>query len=244
MSVGNRCIALSSTRSTFCVVIEPTIRVVNKWPNPNLLTSSPAKDTNPSDAPSVATMAAAPPATATTTTTAATTPTVAIAAMTVKPAGAMPCLCWSHINVEGKRTEMLCRGWGDKLQFLKMHYPDEEAVYPSFGCSGAFNVRGDIKCLCPLGNRHVGILVEAEGVFAIDVINTVGIFLVSSVDLLSSPSQLVHCQYSNGANWHGDSLRSCGGEAYILMETELNVLKVSSWNTRIDKLVEAGEWLR
>jgi hypothetical protein len=120
LATGDRCLALSSSKSSFVVVTEPSIRVVNKWPSPAYATGG-------------------------------------IAAAAHKPDEqpmALPCLCWTKTKLEGNTTEMLCRGWGDKLQFLNMHLPDPDAPFPSFGSGSVYQLRGGENCYSFISFRH------------------------------------------------------------------------------------------
>eukprot|EP00520_Triparma_pacifica_P000356 CAMPEP_0118635700 /NCGR_PEP_ID=MMETSP0785-20121206/2214_1 /TAXON_ID=91992 /ORGANISM="Bolidomonas pacifica, Strain CCMP 1866" /LENGTH=1039 /DNA_ID=CAMNT_0006526747 /DNA_START=209 /DNA_END=3325 /DNA_ORIENTATION=+ len=227
LSVGERCLALSSSKSSFVVVTEPSIRVVNKWPSPHyeqLADKDNNKQTTTSD-----------------------------------KTKELPCLCWTFTKMQGQKTEMLCRGWGDKLQFLKMNLPEPEAVYPSFGSEKVYVLRGEIMGLSPLPAMNLACLISTGGdgnggnvrrePTVIEIINTTSMTVIGVIDVLqslpSSPpsSGITFTEYGNGKVWYNDSFAHDDNQTYVLSETALQVLKVENWNAKIERLIASGEWL-
>ena len=118
---------------------------------------------------------------------------------------------------------------------------EKDAEYPSFGSSGVYKARGIVRAMTSVGERGLCCCVEAPGGMVLDVVDVVNMFLVSTIDL--GGQQPIYAQYPSGAKSYSPALQSCSSTAYLLSNTSLKKVQITPWSSRVDKLIEQGEWL-
>ena len=210
-SRGIALIALSSSRSSFTVSVEPRVSVLHKWPRPSMDRIDPSYAPEDDDDDGRMTTVSSHYASTYASTYLSTSTYHVGGGSVVSSATAsepslpyLPCLSWGWALVSGgggSVTPILARAWGRSLQLLRAAYPpfdpdadDDEggAVHwPAFGVHEELETESPVVALSWLGKRSLVYLTSANE-FA--VVDTVMMTMQERLDF--SEMSLVYAEFS------------------------------------------------
>jgi len=245
-------IALSSSRSSFAVSVEPRVSVLHKWARPSMDRIDPSSAPEDDDDGRMTTVSSHYASTYASSYLSTSTYRVgggsAVSSATASEPSLpyLPCLSWGWALVSGgggSVTPILARAWGQSLQLLRAAYPpfDPDADdgeggavhWPAFGVHDELETESPVVALSWLGKRSLVYLTLANE-FA--VVDTVIMTMQERLDF--SGMSLVYAEFSlsrgagasprrpEACTTFMNSMRSCDTRLLVLCRGEVKQVTI------------------
>ena len=265
-------IALSSSRSSFAVSVEPKVNVLHRWARPSTERIDPAigEDDRLTQISST-TYASSYASSYQSTSTYQSTEVLGQQQkknIDTTPVPYLPCLSWGWSLVSGgghSITPILARAWGCCLQFLRASSPpssednsnneDDATVWPAFGTHDEFDASAPVVSLNWLGKRSLVYLTITNEFIIID---TVIMTMQERLDF--SQMKLIYAEFalnrppsasssnfrppnSSGCTTFMNSIRSSDNRLLVMCQGEIKEITALEMRQQIMSLEDGGQWL-
>ena len=240
-------IALSSSRSSFAIAVEPTVSVLHRWnkPSEEQMNIDSFIASRQNDMQSIGSAESQK--------------------QSAIPDVFLPCLAWNWAIVSGGEnsvTPVLARGWGCSIQFLRANFPshegdklDESVLWPAFGDHDEFQATAPIVALEWMGKRSLLYLTLTN---ELTIVDTVMMTLTERLDF--SGIKLVYAEFALSRNTKKqlhdkndteqtlsttfqNSIRANEDRVLVLCQEEVKTLSIVEIQRRVSTLEDDGEWL-
>ena len=265
-------IALSSSRSSFAVSVEPKVNVLHRWARPSTDRIDPTigEDDRLTQISST-TYASSYASSYQSTSTYQSTEVLGQQQkknIDTTPVPYLPCLSWGWSLVSGgghSITPILARAWGCCLQFLRASSPpsiedndyndDDATAWPAFGTHDEFDASAPVVALNWLGKRSLVYLTITNEFIIIDtVIMTMQerldfsqMKLIYAEFALSRPPSASSSNFrppnSSGCTTFMNSIRSSDNRLLVMCQGEIKEITALEMRQQIMSLEDGGQWL-